>query len=144
LTYARGTPAQPIKGPGLIMTFACHCADCHKVCQMAAANFVVGDDSVKYLRGRADLATFTTGRTTTTGNDMTNYFCRACGTLMNRVSSGLPGRSILRTGTVDDFELQNTVLRPRHEIFTANRASWLAAIEGAEQHEGRPDWGSKL
>ena len=44
---------------------------------------------------------------------MTNYFCSVCGTLMYRVSSGFPDKLIPRIGTVDDFNLQEGVLRPR-------------------------------
>ena len=66
---------------------------------------------------------------------MTNYFCSTCGTLMYRVGSGFPGMSILRIGTVDDFHLHETKLKPRVEQFTKDRVSWLHGAEGVEQIE---------
>ena len=44
---------------------------------------------------------------------MTNYFCCVCGTLMYRVSSGVPEKLVGRIGTVDDFDAQEGVLRLR-------------------------------
>jgi hypothetical protein len=134
------TIQQPLKAPGLGNTFACNCTDCHKVCQTQAVNFIVSDPHLKYLRGRDNITIFSTNKTTTQGNDMANYFCKTCGTLMNRVSSGFPGANFLRTGTVDDFTLQSTVLKPQHEIFTKSRLDWIKPIEGAKQHEAMPDW----
>lgn len=55
---------------------------------------------------------------------------------MNRVSSGFPGKSILRIGTVDDFSLFETKLKPRHEQFTKDRVSWLSGKPGVQEHMG--------
>lgn len=64
---------------------------------------------------------------------MTNYFCKTCGTLMYRV--GDPRAAILRIGTVDDFSLHETKLRPKKEIFVKDRVEWVSAVEGVEQIE---------
>ena len=71
---------------------------------------------------------------------MTNYFCSTCGTLMYRVGESRPGRepkSILRLGTVDDFHLHETKLRPKGEIFVKDRISWVSAVEGTQQFEAQ-------
>ena len=64
---------------------------------------------------------------------MTNYFCNTCGTLMYRVSSGFPGMSILRIGTIDDFSLHETKLKPTQERFVSRRNNWLHGVDGAEK-----------
>lgn len=64
---------------------------------------------------------------------MTNYFCSTCGSLMYRVGAAFPGMSILRVGSVDDFSLHNTKLRPTLEQFTKDRAGWKPPTEGAAQ-----------
>jgi len=46
---------------------------------------------------------------------MTNYFCSVCSTLVDRVSGVYPGKRILRIGTVGDFSLHETKLKPRVE-----------------------------
>ena len=68
--------------------------------------------------------------------EMTNFFCQTCGTLMYRVSSGFPGMSITRIGTVDDFSLHETKLKPRIEQFCKDRVSWFKGGEGVQQEMG--------
>jgi len=69
---------------------------------------------------------------------MANYFCKTCGSLMYRVGSGYPGVSLLRTGTVDDFRLHETKLRPTQELFVGERVDWLKEVDGLLQIEGLP------
>lgn len=61
---------------------------------------------------------------------MTNYFCNTCGSLMYRVSGNYPGHSILRLGTVDDFNLAEGRLRPTMELYCKDRVSWVAGVPG--------------
>lgn len=129
--------SQPTQGPGLIDSFICNCTDCRKItASMFASNFIVADTHLEHPRGRDNLKTFSQSRTIASGNTMTNFFCSTCGTLMYRVSSGFPGQSILRIGTVDDFNLHETKLRPRVEQFTKDRVGWLHGAEGVRQVEG--------
>ena len=69
---------------------------------------------------------------------MTNFFCQTCGTLMYRVGDGFPGMSILRIGTVDDFNLHETKLKPQVEQFVEGRVAWFKGveIEGIKRSEG--------
>ena len=55
---------------------------------------------------------------------------------MYRVSSGYPGLLITRIGTVDDFDLHETKLRPRLEQFTKDRVNWFEGGKGVPQFEG--------
>lgn len=103
---------------------------------MFASNFVVTDTHLTHLRGRTNLTAYSQSRTIATGNTMTNYFCSTCGTLMYRVGSGFPGQSILRIGTVDDFNLHETKLKHRVEQFVKNRVGWLGGADGVKQVEG--------
>ncbi|KAI1211451.1 Mss4-like protein [Annulohypoxylon truncatum] len=135
--------AFPLQKPGLIDTFVCHCSDCHKItASMFASNFIVADAYLRHLRGRETLKQFGQSKTIASGHRMTNHFCGACGTLMYRVGAQWPGASILRIGTVDDFSLQDTVLRPRVEQFVEERMSWLGEVKGAaERVEGMAKFG---
>lgn len=67
---------------------------------------------------------------------MTNFFCENCGSLMYRVGAAFPGMAILRVGSVDDFTLMETKLRPTMEQFTRDRVAWKEPTVGAEQFEG--------
>jgi hypothetical protein len=128
---------QPTQGPGLIGTFVCNCADCRKLtASMFASNFTVASTHLTHVRGQENLSTFSQSKTVASHNVMTNYFCKTCGTLMYRVSSGFPGFSVLRIGTIDDFNLQETKLKPQVEQFTKDRVAWLGVVQGARQVEG--------
>lgn len=55
---------------------------------------------------------------------------------MYRVSSGMPGMSIMRIGTIDDFTLEETKLKPRVEGFCGTRVAWLGkGVEGIPKVE---------
>ena len=128
---------QPTEGEDLVDTFICNCTDCRKItASMFASNFIVKDSALKHIRGQDKLTKFSQNKTIETGNTMSNYFCSVCGTLMYRVSSGFPGNSILRIGTVDDFNLHETKLKPRIEQFGKDRVSWFKGGEGVEQDQG--------
>lgn len=103
---------------------------------MFASNFIVADSHLQHLRGRERLNSFKQSRTTSSGKAMTSFFCSTCGTLMYRVGEAFPGHSILRIGTVDDFNLHETKLRPRIEQYTKDRVDWLCSAVGVRQVEG--------
>lgn len=103
---------------------------------MFASNFTIDDTYLKHLRGRDNLTAYAQAKTIASGNSMTNYFCSTCGSLMYRVSSGFPGMSILRIGTVDDFRLHETKLRPQIEGFVRERVDWFTGVEGARGFQG--------
>ncbi|KAK7730068.1 hypothetical protein SLS57_001728 [Botryosphaeria dothidea] len=129
--------AFPTEGPGLLNTFVCNCSDCHKItASMFASNFTVADTHLKHLRGQENLSTYGQKQTIESGNTMTNYFCKTCGTLMYRVGARWPGTSILRIGTIDDFHLMETKLKPQVEQFVRQRADWLPGVKGVEQVQG--------
>ncbi|KAL2851896.1 Mss4-like protein [Aspergillus pseudoustus] len=127
----------PTQGPGLVDTFICHCSDCRKItASMFASNFAIHDDYLIHERGRESLSTYSQSKTIATGNTMTNHFCSKCGSLMYRVGDGFPNMSILRIGTVDDFNLHESKLKPRIEQFVKDRVAWLNGAEGVEQVHG--------
>ncbi|KAJ5141220.1 hypothetical protein N7526_002215 [Penicillium atrosanguineum] len=129
----------PTHGPGYVGSFVCNCSDCHKLtASVHATNFTVYDTHLKHLRGRDNLKTYSQSRTVffktpDQDNTMTNYFCSTCGSLMYRVGAAFPGMSILRVGSVDDFSLHETKLRPTMEQFTKDRVAWKAPTEGTKQ-----------
>ncbi|CAI7600761.1 unnamed protein product [Penicillium viridicatum] len=129
--------AFPTEGPGLIDTFLCHCTDCRKItASMFASNFIIADSHLRHLRGRENLTSYSQSGTIGSGKKMTNFFCSTCGSLMYRVGEAFPGHSILRLGTVDDFNLHETKLRPRIEQFSKDRVGWLRHVEGVGQVGG--------
>ncbi|OAP58881.1 hypothetical protein AYL99_06178 [Fonsecaea erecta] len=127
----------PIEKPGLVGSFICNCTDCRKItASMFASNFIVAERDVTHLRGKDNLNSFSQSKTIATGNTMTNYFCSTCGTLMYRITSARPDMLVLRIGTVDDFHLHETKLKPQVEQFVKDRVGWLSGAKGIKQVEG--------
>ncbi|KAI1419844.1 Mss4-like protein [Xylaria sp. FL1777] len=125
------------EAPGLVNVFLCNCSDCRKItASMFASNIIVKNDYVKFLRGEDNLKTFSQSTTVGSGKRMTNWFCQTCGTLLYRTSEKSPGVKILRLGTIDDFNLAETKLRPKTEQFIEDRVSWWPGCDGAEQVKG--------
>ncbi|CAM6097187.1 unnamed protein product [Calypogeia fissa] len=123
----------PTQGPGLTATFVCNCSDCRKITgSMFASNFTIVDPYLTHIRGRDNLTAYGQSRTVKSGNLMTNYFCKTCGALMYRAN---PHGYFLRIGTVDDFHLHETKLKPTQEHFVKNRVCWLSPVKGAEQFD---------
>jgi hypothetical protein len=103
---------------------------------MFATNFVVKDSHLKYARGEDNLQQWSQSHSVATANTMTNSFCKTCGSLLYRRGTGFPNMTIMRVGTIDDFSLMETKLKPRVEQFTKDRVSWLKGAEGVKQVEG--------
>jgi hypothetical protein len=134
--YTHNCTKQPVEGEDLTQVFVCHCLDCRKLtASVLTTAFVVKDSSLTHLRGEDSLSQYSTSATIASGNTMTNFFCKNCGTLMYRRSSGFPGLSIPRVGTVDDLSLHNTKLKPRVEIWCQSRVAWFGGVEGIKQSQ---------
>ena len=103
---------------------------------MFASNFTIDDKYLTHERGQDNMTIFSQKKTIGSGMTMSNYFCKTCGTLMYRVGEAFPGYSILRIGTVDDFTLMETKLKPQIQQFNKDRTSWVNTIEGAKQADG--------
>jgi hypothetical protein len=128
---------QPLKAPGLVNTFVCHCADCRKVsASMFATNFTSLDSHTRFVRGEDNLTVYAQSHTIPTGNTMSNSFCKTCGTLMFRAGTLAPGTRFMRGGIIDDHTLHDTMLKPGVEIFTEHRGAWVKPVDGAEQATG--------
>ncbi|KAK0123837.1 hypothetical protein ONS95_008831 [Cadophora gregata] len=133
--------AFPTHGPGYQGTFVCNCYDCRKITASTfASNFTIADTHLKHVRGQENLKTFGQAETIGFGKTMTIYFCQTCGTLMYRVGAAYPGVRFLRLGTVDDFSLHETKLRPTIEQFVKDRVSWVHGVDGAKKFEGMAEF----
>ncbi|KAJ4337139.1 hypothetical protein N0V95_008413 [Ascochyta clinopodiicola] len=123
--------AFPVTKPGYVQTIVCNCTDCRKLtASMFSTLFVIEDSHLQHLRGKENLKTYSTAKSIASGKLMTNHFCGTCGTLMYRVGEAYPGHSLLRLGTVDDFNLAETKLKPTMEVFVKDRVSWVKGVEG--------------
>lgn len=129
--------SQPLKKPGFVTTFVCHCSDCRKVSASAfATNLTTLDSHTRFTRGEDNLSTWAQSKTIGSGHEMANSFCKTCGTLMFRKGTIAPGTRFMRGGIIDNHALHDTFLKPDVELYTEHRAKWVSPVEGAEQGIG--------
>ena len=94
-----------------------------QICYLA--NFYYQKDAtVKHVQGQSNLTKYERKHGIATGDQMDSYFCKTCGSLMYRISSGFPHTYIMRLGAVDDFSLYDGVLKPQLEQFASDKVSW--------------------
>ena len=130
--------AFPTQGPSLLSASICRCSDCREItASMLASNFSIAVPYLTHVRGRDNLTSYSQSRTTTSGKLMTNYFYSRCGTLMYRLSEVYPGRNSLWIGTVDDFYLHETNLKPKRESYVKIHVCWLSAVADVRQVKSR-------
>lgn len=112
----------------------CNYADCREITASTfASNFIIEDSLLKHLRRQELLKTYSQNETIGSDKKMANYFCSNYRTLIYRVGEHFPSVSILRIGTVDDFSLHETKLRPVEEHFTKDRVSWFSGVTDVEK-----------
>ncbi|THY04572.1 hypothetical protein D6D01_10089 [Aureobasidium pullulans] len=127
----------PVEGEDLYTTAICNCTDCRKITASTFSSIVaVADRSVKFVRGKDNLTKFTMRKTIASGNSMDSHFCKTCGTLMYRCNTESNGILALRIGTVDDFALQATKLKPQMEVFCKDRVPWVSCGPDILQFDG--------
>ncbi|RHZ70320.1 hypothetical protein CDV55_107448 [Aspergillus turcosus] len=115
-----------------ITSALCHCVDCRKLTgTLYTYNFVINSADLKITGSPKYVA-----KTADSGNHIKNYFCSDCGTPlygMRMKADGTPGeKTILRAGILDDIGILNQH-KPKVEIYTGGRVSWISPAEGADQ-----------
>lgn len=120
-----------------ITSALCHCFDCRKLTgTLYTYNFVVKSADLKITGSPKEVA-----KTSDSGNHIKNYFCSDCGTPLYGLrmkSTGTPDETIiLRAGILDDIGILNEH-KPKAEIYTDGRISWISPAEGANQFIGMP------
>lgn len=55
---------------------------------------------------------------------------------MYRIGAAYPGTVFMRVGSVDDFSLHETKLKPTIEQYIKYRVSWLPGLERVKKFDG--------
>lgn len=109
VTIACGEPL----GPGAY----CHCADCRKVTG-SAFGVNIPFDAAQFRVLSGEIGSFT--KTADSGNELTRFFCRNCGSPLYGLSPQHPGRIYVRAGVLDD----SSFVRPAYESWCQSRVDW--------------------
>lgn len=107
----------------------CWCKDCQRIASNGTANAVFPSAAIK-VSG----TTSHHDKTADSGNTVTRRFCPACGTHLFSDSTGRPGLTVVRLGTLDD----PSSVKPTAVIWSASAPSWACVDESLEVHKGAP------
>ncbi|MES2974755.1 MAG: GFA family protein [Pseudomonadota bacterium] len=107
----------------------CWCRDCQRISSNGTVNVIFPSDSIK-ISGESGKHE----KTADSGNTVTRRFCANCGTQLFSDSSGRPGLTVVRVGTLDE----PSAVKPTTNIWVASAPSWACVDPALEQFEGPP------
>lgn len=68
------------------------------------------------------------------GREVAYYFCGECGTTLWSEDCSRPEVRFVKYGCMDDLAAKNAG-KPKYEICTSTKLSWVPQVEGAKQYE---------
>lgn len=103
----------------------CHCSHCQRQSgSLFSTNVVVGQDRF-VLEGQ----TRTYEDRGDSGLPVWRHFCGRCGSPIFTVAESIPGKVVVKAGTLD----QRLEARPAVELYTARSCAWWPPLEGVQR-----------
>ena len=107
----------------------CWCRDCQRIAGNGTVNVMFASDAIE-VSGTVAAHT----RRADSGNEVTRRFCPACGAHLFADSTGRPGLTVVRVGTLDD----PSSVRPSANIWSASAPAWACLDDALERFERQP------
>ena len=107
----------------------CWCRDCQRISSNGTVNVIFPSEAIKIsgTPGRHE-------KTADSGNTVTRRFCSTCGSQLFSDSSGRPGLTVVRVGTLDE----PSESKPTTNIWVASAPGWACVDQSLEQFKGPP------
>lgn len=116
-----------------VFTGKCYCLDCQKESGTGHSTAVAVPKPALKAEGVTQAYT----KQADSGGDVTRSFCPSCGTTLFVESSGTPGLTIIRAGTLDEVP----AVEVNMAVFCASQRPWDRPAEGMVQFERMPPQG---
>lgn len=115
------------------MEALCHCLDCRKITGSTySTNIIAAGNGFSVTKGTPKES----AKKAESGATIKTFWCGDCGsTLWRETPTYGEDNKIIKVGTLDSQAALEDA-KPVLELFVRNRPSWVAAVPGAEQHEG--------
>lgn len=107
----------------------CWCRDCQRIASNGTVNAVFPSDAIKVSGTPARHE-----KKADSGNTVTRSFCSNCGSHLFSDSTGRPGLTVVRVGTLDD----PSAVKPGANIWVKSAPAWACCDQSLEQFEGAP------
>lgn len=112
-----------------VISRICWCRDCQHIAGNGTVNAIFPAASIA-LTGT--LSSYTS--TSDSGNQVTRRFCPQCGCHLFADSTGRPGLTVVRVGTLDD----PSSVKPSANIWAASAPTWSCLDAGLTRVERQP------
>lgn len=107
----------------------CWCRDCQHIAGNGTANAMFPSSAIEVTGPVADYL-----RTADSGNQVRRRFCAKCGSHLFADSSGRPGLTVVRLGTLDD----PSSITPTANIWAASAPAWACLDAALESFDAQP------
>jgi len=107
----------------------CWCRDCQRLSSNGTVNAMFPTASIEVTG-----STVSHVKVSDSGNQVTRRFCPQCGAPLFADSTGRPGLTVVRVGTLDD----PASITPSANIWAASAPPWACLDPALERVEGQP------
>ncbi|WP_425258472.1 GFA family protein [Rubrivivax sp. RP6-9] len=107
----------------------CWCRDCQRISSNGTVNALVPSAAIEITGTVSQYV-----KTSDSGNQVTRRFCGQCGSQLFADSTGRPGSTVVRVGTLDDA----SSVRPSANIWSASAPAWACLDPALSRVEGQP------
>lgn len=107
----------------------CWCRDCQRIAANGTVNAVFPSDSIAVTGTTAAFE-----RAAESGNIVLRRFCPHCGSHLFADSTGRPGMTVVRVGTLDD----PSTIKPSANIWASSAPSWACLDTALDRIERQP------
>jgi hypothetical protein len=112
-----------------VVSRLCWCRDCQHIAGNGTANVIFPTEAIAIS---GEPSAYTSGADS--GNQVRRRFCPQCGCHLFADSTGRPGLTVVRVGTLDD----PSSVRPVANIWAGSAPAWACLDAGLERIERQP------
>jgi len=107
----------------------CWCRDCQRIASNGTANAMFPSQAIEITGSPSEYT-----RIAASGNQVRRRFCAHCGSQLFADSSGRPGLTVVRIGTLDD----PSSIRPTANIWRTSAPAWACLDAALERVAAQP------
>ena len=114
---------------GPVASRICWCRDCQRIASNGTVNAIFPTQAIEISGSPGEYT-----RAAESGNQVRRRFCTRCGSQLFADSTGRPGLTVVRLGTLDE----PSSIKPTANIWSASAPAWACLDTSLERVEAQP------